>query len=191
MPSAITHFVAGAAIALPLGDSKAMREVIDPKGLAVVSGLLSIAPDLDVLQMGVIPYAHFWGHRGFPHSPFFLTLVGLVLSTALYLLVQRVTAQHWRRLSAVFVLSLVSHPLLDCLTDGGLGVMQFYPFSDGRFFFPWQPIRVSPISVSAFLSGRAVPILLSELPFAVGFAAAALALRRALRRRGAPGSMSV
>ena len=58
----------------------------------------------------------------------------------------------------------ITHPLLDMLTDGGSGVMLFFPFSTERFFFPWRPIRVSPLSIARFFD-RAGPILWSELPF--------------------------
>lgn len=34
------------------------------------------------------------------------------------------------------------------LTDGGLGVAFFSPFDNKRYFLPWRPIRVSPISVT-------------------------------------------
>jgi inner membrane protein len=57
----------------------------------------------------------------------------------------------------------LSHGLLDALTDGGLGVAFFSPFSNARYFFPWHPISVSPLSITRFLSGRAGPVLWSEL----------------------------
>jgi len=56
-----------------------------------------------------------------------------------------------------------SHGLLDALTDGGLGVAFLAPFSGERFFFPWQPIEVSPIGLRRFLSGRGLEVLRSEL----------------------------
>ncbi len=39
----------------------------------------------------------------------------------------------------------ISHGILDALTDGGLGVAFFAPFVNTRYFFPWTPIKVSPI----------------------------------------------
>jgi membrane-bound metal-dependent hydrolase YbcI (DUF457 family) len=44
------------------------------------------------------------------------------------------------------------------LTDGGLGIAVFAPFSSHRFFFPVQPIPVSPIGISP----RVFPILAWE-----------------------------
>jgi inner membrane protein len=49
------------------------------------------------------------------------------------------------------VLVVASHPLLDILTNGGLGCALFWPFDDTRYFAPWTPIPVSPIGLR-FLS---------------------------------------
>lgn len=61
----------------------------------------------------------------------------------------------------VFVCA-ASHPLLDALTSGGLGVALAWPWSEHRFFAPWRPIRVSPFAPQ-FFSARGVATLLSEL----------------------------
>jgi hypothetical protein len=45
--------------------------------------------------------------------------------------------------------------------------MLLFPLSTERLFFPWRPVRVSPLSIARFFD-RAGPILLSELPFALG-----------------------
>jgi hypothetical protein len=47
-----------------------------------------------------------------------------------------------------FFLATASHGLLDAMTDGGLGVAFFSPFDKHRYFFPWTPIRVSPIGLT-------------------------------------------
>jgi inner membrane protein len=39
----------------------------------------------------------------------------------------------------------------------------FAPFGNSRYFFPWRPIRVSPLGVRAFLSATGVRVLRSEL----------------------------
>ncbi|WP_353099481.1 metal-dependent hydrolase [Stenotrophomonas lactitubi] len=61
----------------------------------------------------------------------------------------------------VFVCA-ASHPLLDAMTSGGLGVALAWPWSEHRFFAPWRPIRVSPFAPQ-FFSARGVATLLSEL----------------------------
>ncbi|HEX7809721.1 MAG TPA: metal-dependent hydrolase, partial [Thermoanaerobaculia bacterium] len=43
-----------------------------------------------------------------------------------------------------------------------LGVAFFSPFSNVRYFFPWRPIRVSPIG-PRFFSARGLATLQSEL----------------------------
>ncbi|MBZ5623641.1 MAG: metal-dependent hydrolase [Acidobacteriia bacterium] len=77
MASAITHFVVGAALALPAVKSRAIRSVLPRWAIPVTSGLLAVAPDLDTWAMQVfeIPHGSFLGHRGFFHSPFFLVLL--------------------------------------------------------------------------------------------------------------------
>jgi inner membrane protein len=53
--------------------------------------------------------------------------------------------------------------MLDAMTDGGLGVAFFSPFDNTRYFFPWRPILVSPISLTRFFSEHGLAVLLSEL----------------------------
>jgi inner membrane protein len=60
-------------------------------------------------------------------------------------------------------LATLSHPTLDALTNGGLGVGFFAPFSNERYFFAYRPIEVSPIGVGDFFSQRGLKVLLSEL----------------------------
>lgn len=66
-------------------------------------------------------------------------------------------------LFAYLFLAAASHGVLDAMTDGGLGVAFFSPFDNRRHFLPWRPIRVSPISVTSFFSGRGYAVLQSEL----------------------------
>ena len=56
-----------------------------------------------------------------------------------------------------------SHGFLDAMTDGGLGVAFYSPFNNTRYFLPWTPIRVSPIGVSRFFTGRGLAVIQSEL----------------------------
>jgi inner membrane protein len=62
----------------------------------------------------------------------------------------------------------VSHGVLDAMTDGGLGVGFFIPFSDERYFFPLRPIPVSPLSIESFFTSFGWSILKAELLF-IGF----------------------
>jgi inner membrane protein len=106
--------------------------------------------------MGV-RYADRWGHRGATHSVIF----ALALATVIALLAPRFVRPRlrmtraksssltlWGLASAV----LVSHGLLDTLTDGGLGCALLWPFDLTRYFAPWRPIPVAPIGLAFFSS---------------------------------------
>ena len=80
--------------------------------------------------------------------------------------------------------STASHPVLDALTDGGLGVGLLWPFSSERFFMPLRPIHVAPISLKALLSARGTRVIASELRW-VWLPCSALAAVLALQRRRA------
>jgi inner membrane protein len=66
------------------------------------------------------------------------------------------------RAGAIATLVVASHGLLDALTDGGLGVAVFWPFSNERFFAPWRPLPVAPIG-ARFWSGRGLAVVAVEL----------------------------
>ena len=156
MASAITHFIVGAALALPALESRTIRGVVPRWAIPVSSGLLAVALDLDTFAMRAleIPYNSFFGHRGFFHSPFFLILFCVMLAA-----IVAGRAAGW--IGAMWACCAITHPLLDALTDGGSGVMLLFPFSEERMFFPWRPIQVSPIG-AAFFSARGLGVLVSE-----------------------------
>jgi inner membrane protein len=52
---------------------------------------------------------------------------------------------------------------LDAFTNGGLGVAFFSPFNRDRYFFPWRPILVSPISLGRFFSRQGYLVLKNEM----------------------------
>ena len=56
-----------------------------------------------------------------------------------------------------------SHALLDAMTNGGLGVALYWPFSLERIFLPFRPIQVSPIEVSSFFTEWGFRVIASEL----------------------------
>jgi inner membrane protein len=140
--------------------------------------LRAVVPDLDTWAMLAldIPRGSFFSHRGFFHSPFFLAL--LALAVAALVAKGRTTFL----LAAVWAGAAITHPLLDMLTDGGSGVMLLFPFSAERLFFPWRPIRVSPLTIARFFD-RAGEILWSELPFCAAAVFLGLAVRGIVRWR--------
>jgi len=118
----------------------------------------AVFPDADVISFKLgIPYASFWGHRGFTHSVFFALLLGFIVTFLFY------RNKKWGWYFTFFFLATLSHSLLDALTNGGLGVAFFSPFENSRYFFPWRPIQVSPIGVENFFSQRGLRVIKSEL----------------------------
>lgn len=156
MASAFSHAVA----ALSLGTCFYRPGV--SKRVWVACALCSVIPDLDVVGFRFgIPYADFWGHRGFTHSLVFAALLTAVVMLVCF----RRGAPGLGRLSlsAYLFLATASHGVLDAMTNGGLGVAFFSPVNNGRYFFPWRPIRVSPISLTRFFSPQGYLVLKSEL----------------------------
>jgi inner membrane protein len=139
--------------------------------------LLSLAPDVDVIGRGFgIRYADAWGHRGATHSLLFCAALGALIG----LLAQRAGLPTLRT-GVCAVLVLISHPLLDTMTDGGLGCALFWPWSLERFFAPWRPIPVSPIG-RAYVSRVGFRVALAELVLFAPFIVYALWPRRAQAR---------
>lgn len=153
MPTVFSH--AAVPLSLGLGLGKAMIS----SRLLIAGIAASVIPDLDGISFWTgIPYASAFGHRGFTHSLLFVLFCSLVASLFhRFLKTKAVTA-------FLFIGGTVlSHIILDALTNGGLGTALLWPYSNGRFFLPFRPIEVSPVTVARFLSGRGLQVLLSEL----------------------------
>src|SRR5207248_6720859 len=88
------------------------------------------------------------------------------------------------RLGAYFFLVIASHGFLDAFTDGGMGIAFFAPLTNQRWFFPFRPIEVAPISITGFFTGRGARVFASELLWVWTPAAmlAAIAFVKRLRR---------
>lgn len=186
MPSIITH----AAVPLALWCA-ADRGRIPPR-LLCAGVIAAMLPDADVLAFALhIPYADAFGHRGASHSLLFALVLAVLAAVLAFFGSRRPwsaplssgSRQPWLAVlcqprlapttakptlastvqAAVFVfVCAASHPLLDALTSGGLGVALAWPWSEHRFFAPWRPIRVSPFAPQ-FFSARGLATLLSEL----------------------------
>ena len=130
----------------------------------ILSIACSVLPDADVIgyRWLYIPSYHFFGHRGFFHSPFFAALLGILVVCTFYRKEAIFSVQWWKYVLYFFLLT-ASHGLLDALTNGGNGIALLSPFSNNRYFFPWTPIEVSPFSISALISQRGLAVLMSEL----------------------------
>lgn len=139
------------AVGLAAGRLHAGRPRLLP---ALAFSALSMLPDADVVMFRLgFAYSHPLGHRGASHSVAFAAACGLVALA--------VSRGAWRTAGLVWLVVL-SHPLLDALTSGGLGVGLLWPLSPERFFAPWRPIPVAPIGWG-FLSARGLEVALAEL----------------------------
>lgn len=152
MPTIFTH----AAIPALLGTAAGKQRLSRP--LLCAGVIASMLPDTDVLGFRLgIAYAAPFGHRGAFHS----LLFGLLMATVAALLHRRLRTT--AKCAFAFVgVSALSHPLLDMLTNGGLGIALGWPLTDQRYFFPWRPIQVSPIG-ARFFSARGWSVIESEL----------------------------
>jgi inner membrane protein len=140
MPSVFTHIVVPLAIGFGLG-----KKTISPR-LLIAGMLASVLPDFDVIGFRFgIEYASQWGHRGFSHSIVFALCCGLLAM----LLAKSLKTTPIKAFLFV-VMAGVSHPLLDAMSNGGLGVALFWPFDDTRHFFTYRPIEVAHIGLRFF-----------------------------------------
>jgi inner membrane protein len=175
MASAFSH----AVVALSVGTCFYRPQI--SKRVWAAGVLCSVIPDFDVIGFRFhVHYDDFWGHRGFTHSLVFAGVLAGVVSLAVFR--HRSAGIGRFALFAYLFLATASHGVLDAMTNGGLGVAFFSPFDNGRYFLPWRPVRVSPIAVHRFFSGRGFAILQSELLWiwvpAILFGGLVLALKR-------------
>jgi inner membrane protein len=177
MASAFTHaFVAVSAGLVATREKQEWR-------FWAAAVILSILPDADVFGFALgIRYEALFGHRGFSHSIVFAILIS---AAALPLFDPRT----WK-LWLFFAIVTASHGVLDAMTDGGLGIAFFSPFSNHRYFFPWTPIRVSPIGIREFFTSDGLGVLASEFLYVWIPVSLFVAVFRVLRRRRASPGVS-
>lgn len=153
MASLITHPIVPLAFAAVVG-----RRIV-PLPLLLLGMLYSMLPDADGIAFRLgIAYASPFGHRGFSHS----IVMALACATLALPLAKGLAA----RPLATFVflsMAMLSHGVLDAMTNAGLGVAFYWPFDTQRVFFDFRPIVASPVSVQRFLSARGLTVLQSEL----------------------------
>ncbi len=176
MASAFSHAVAGLALGTVF-----WRPGV-PARYWVLGAVLAALPDVDSVgfRFGVA-YGDMLGHRGLTHSLAFAAVLSVAVVALAFPDGAAAPIPRWQLWLYLF-LATASHGVLDALTNGGLGVAFFAPFENGRYFFPFTPIEVSPISVRAFFTQRGVRVLASELVWvwapSLVFAAMVLWLRR-------------
>ncbi len=157
MPTIISHTV----VAVAAGKAFTPKDVSSQFWL--LSIVCSIIPDADVIGLYFgVPYRHFFGHRGFFHSPFFSLLLSIFIVSVFYNN-ETIFSKQWCFYFIFFFLLSASHGILDAFTDGGLGIALLSPFDNTRYFFPWTPIIVSPLSIRGLLSNWGMMAIQSEM----------------------------
>jgi inner membrane protein len=153
--ASIGHVLIGVAAARLAREHQ--RTIWSPMTAGVIWSGLSLLPDADVIgfRLGV-RYADPWGHRGATHSIAFALAVGMLVWG-----VARLAKLASLRTGLIAFAVVLSHPLLDTLTDGGLGCALLWPLREERFFAPWTPLPVAPIG-RAFLSSEGARIAVIE-----------------------------
>jgi inner membrane protein len=156
MPTIFSHAIFASALGAIFQSANAKKS---PALFWILTAVCAMLPDLDVVGFAFgIPYGSIFGHRGFTHSLLFSMITGLAVAI---LFSSTLQISKWK--TALFFGEVTfSHPVLDMLTNGGLGVALFAPVSHQRFFFPWRLIEVSPIGPE-FFSERGTSVIASEV----------------------------
>ena len=163
MASVFTHAFFAAALGAGVGPRRV------PARFWPAAMACAVLPDADVLGFGFgVPYGSMFGHRGITHSLAFALALGFSAAALFFRREPRRTA-----LALFLSLATASHGALDALTNGGLGVAFFAPFTGERYFFPFRPVEVSPLSAAEFFGEWGLAVIKSELlwvwlPSAVG-----------------------
>lgn len=155
MASVFGHALSGYAICRLVKAKSTLR-------LILICVACTVIPDLDVIAFKIgIPYESMFGHRGFSHSIVFALLFALLMKFSFYRKVPLISLKG-AGLVSLFFICTISHGLLDAMTTGGRGVGFFIPFDNSRYFFPFRPIKVSPIGAAKFFSEWGWQVLKSE-----------------------------
>ncbi|MEJ2543362.1 MAG: metal-dependent hydrolase [Calditrichaceae bacterium] len=157
MPSIFTHSFVGIISASIFKTTKFKIKFF------ILSIICPVLPDLDVLAFKFgIPYEHFFGHRGFFHSLSFAFLLAAIIILIFFWSKEIKFKSKFGLLLYFFILT-ASHGILDAFTSGGLGIALLSPFDNTRYFFPYTPIKVSPLGISAFFGEWGKRVIISEM----------------------------
>lgn len=121
----ITHAIAGVVVAagyIEMSRNYPEAYIVSALVTGSIGGTL---PDIDLL-MGDSRKDTIWKHRGIVHTPLFLTILLVFIIIGENHLSAN-GSNNFFYLNVIFVLSFLSHLLLDSLNI--VGIMWFYPFS--------------------------------------------------------------
>jgi Predicted membrane-bound metal-dependent hydrolase (DUF457). len=141
MSSILGHSLAGVCVASAVGGEQVVRK----RKLLILTAVLALVPDLDVIiyiafgAMGINP------HRGITHTLLFTVLAGASIS----LLVGKRFDLTFAKGFVLFTGVLLSHLVLDYLMGAGPGVPFFWPLSDQGYLFPYKIVPTAYYTLSA------------------------------------------
>jgi inner membrane protein len=149
--ASIGHLATGALI------GAVYSRVTDTKPLPAMAAFagLAVAPDLDLLAIPFNPKGTPLEHRVISHALPFAAVMSLVIALALGKRPYRLL------LAATSFLAMASHGVLDGFTRHGSGPALWWPFSDARYAFSWQPLRGSE-SFEGYFTWQGIPTVLTE-----------------------------
>ena len=129
----------------------------------LIAMFCAVLPDISAIftRFGVSNEA-LLGHRNFTHSLSFALITGFVavwLGFREVKLFSRSSISLW----IFFFICTASHGLLDAMTNGGLGIAFYSPFSGERYFLPWTPVDMPEIKPNQFLGKWGKKVIISEL----------------------------
>jgi inner membrane protein len=169
--SKLTLDVKNKETALSASEETSSNSINANKRILFAASILAALPDADALLMRWIAYNDPFGHRGFTHSLFFASVIGFAIALLLIKLKWNNGQSLWT-VSFIFILVTASHGFFDAMTTGGLGVAFFAPFDNTRYFFPFRPIPVAPLSAAGLFTARGLYLLFWEFAllwtFAIG-----------------------
>ena len=157
MATVFSHGIAAVAL------GKVLTAGRMPMRFWVATVACAMLPDIDVIGFTFgISYEDMLGHRGLTHSISFAFLLSIVTVLLLFQDTSLFSSTGMVLIVYFFIVT-ASHGVLDAMTNGGLGVAFFAPFSNTRYFLPWRPIEVSPIGLDFFFTRRALAVIVSEI----------------------------
>ena len=179
MPTVFSHCATG------LIASKISNAGASDTKLTITCAALAAFPDVDALFRGWFRDDQLLAHRGLTHSVFFACAIGFPVAFFFKRAFLREASA--LRLWALFSLTMASHGFFDAMTDGGSGIAFFAPFNNSRYFLPWRPIPVAPLSAGQLLTTRGVHVLVVEMALFWTFAAGAALWGSNLARKSLAG----
>lgn len=171
--SKLTFDVKNQGITPSAPEEAATHSMAANKPILFAAGILGALPDTDALLRYWVSSQHPLAHRGLTHSLFFAVCIGFA-TAFLFIKLKWNNGQSLWTLAVIFTLATASHGFFDAMTTGGSGIAFFAPFDYTRYFFPFRPIPVAPMSAGGLFTARGIHLLSWEFALIWTFAIGAI-----------------